>query len=253
MQIRVVGCDGGVAPGKLTTCFQLSESLLIDAGSICSGLDFNEQSKVRDIIISHTHLDHVRDLGFLADNMLGEVDRVNIYALSEVNRDLKKHFFNDRIWPDFTKIPTIQNPFYKLHDIEPEQKYEFGDLTVLAVRVDHAVTSTGFILEDQDGAVIISGDTGPTERIWQVCKTYNNIKGYIIELAFPNSQQAIADAAKHFTPATLKKELRKFSRNDIEIALYHLKPKYAAEIRNEIEVFENYSFKYLHNGEVLNY
>lgn len=253
MQIHVLGCDGGIAPGKLTTCFQLTESLFIDAGSVCGGLDFEAQSKIRDIFISHTHLDHIRDLGFLADNMLGETSRINLHALPEVNRHLKEHFFNNAIWPDFTRIPSPQNPFYVLNDIEAETKYDFGGVTIRPVRVDHVVPSTGFVLEDQASTVVISGDTGPTERIWEICKDYENIKEFLIELAFPNALQAIADASRHFTPATLKKELDKFERKNTPIALYHLKPKYAKQIRKEIAAQNSPTFRFLSNGEIIQY
>jgi cAMP phosphodiesterase len=253
MQIHVVGCDGGIAPGKLTTCFQLSESTLIDAGSVCGGLDFDAQSKIKDIFISHAHLDHIRDLGFLADNMLGETNRINLHALPEVNRHLKEHFFNNVIWPDFTRLPSPQNPFYVLHDIEAETEYDFGDITVLPVRVTHVVPSTGFVLEDRESSIVISGDTGPTERIWEICKTYKNIKEFFVELAFPNALQTIADASKHFTPATLQKELVKFKQENTPIALYHLKPKYAEQIHKEIAAQENSAFRFLNNGEVIHY
>lgn len=253
MQIRVVGCDGGIAPGKLTTCFQLTDQLLIDAGSICDGLDFDAQSKITDIFVSHPHLDHIRDLGFLADNMLGETDRINLYGLPEVNRHLEQHFFNNSIWPDFTRIPTPQNPFYVLHDIEPEKRYVFGNITVRPVRVDHVVPCVGFIIEDQNASVVISGDTGPTERIWEVCRSYDNIREFIVELAFPNDRQSIADASRHFTPATLSKELDKFQREDTPIALYHLKPRHADKIHNEIAALGNSSFRFLQNGEVIQY
>ncbi len=253
MQIRVVGCDGGIAPGSLTTCFQIDESLLIDAGSVCAGLAIHEQRQVRDIVISHAHMDHIRDLGFLADNMLGDTERINIHALPEVNRTLREHFFNNAIWPDFTRIPSPQNPFYILHDIQPEKPYVFGDVTVLPVRVDHTVPSTGFILEDSTGSVVMSGDTGPTERIWEICSGFSDIKTFLVELAFPNTHQSIANLARHFTPATLKDELAKFQINNIPIALYHLKPRHAPKIHAEIQAMRNASLRFLQNGEVLTF
>ncbi len=253
MKIRVVGCDGGVAPGSETTCFQVHESLLIDAGSACTGLDIDAQRKVTDVLLTHAHLDHIRDLGFLADNLFGETEGVTIHALPEVNRILRKHFFNYAIWPDFTRIPSPQDPFYRLHDIEPEKQYVFGEVSVLPVRVDHTVPTVGFIVEDSTTAIVISGDTGPTERLWQICKSYKNIKGFLVELAFPHTHQEVANAAKHYTPATLKDELVKFERPDTPVALYHLKPRHKPRIEAEVEAMENPNLRFLKNGEVLTF
>ena len=79
------------------------------------------------------------------------------------------------------------------------------------------------------------------------------MRGFIVEVAFPISQQVIADSAKHFTPRTLKDELVKFERDKISIALYHLKPRFAEEIQREIKALGNPTFKFLHNGEVLQF
>jgi len=253
MKIRVIGCDGGMAPGKLTTCFQISESLIIDAGSIASGMDFHAQGKIRDIFISHIHLDHVKDLAFLADNMWGEIDTVRIYALPEVNRGLRKFYFNGNLWPDFTKIPSVKKPFYQLIDIKPEEEYSFDSVRIKPVSVNHTVPAVGFILKDETSSVVISGDTGPTERIWQLSQECSDLRGFIVEVAFPNNLQAIADDAKHFTPATLREELPKFERDQIPIGLYHLKPKHLEDIQKEIKTIGNFALKFLHNGEVLQF
>jgi ribonuclease BN (tRNA processing enzyme) len=253
MKIRIVGCDGGMAPGKLTTCFQVTESLLIDAGSCASGLDLNEQKKIRHIFLTHIHIDHIKDLAFLSDNMLGEVETIQIHALAEVNRALRKHYFNGQLWPDFTKIPNSQNPFYQLVDIKPEKEYEFGDFKIQAVAVNHTVPAVGFILTEGEVSVVISGDTGPTERIWEISRDLKNVGGFIVEVAFPTSQQKVADGAKHLTPTTLKAELAKFERDNVPIGLYHLKPRFVEEMQKEIRAFGNPSLKFLRNSEVLQF
>ena len=253
MKIRVIGCDGGMMPGRLTTCFQVTESLFIDAGSIASGMDLNSQRKIRDIFISHTHIDHIKDLSFLADNLLGDSETINIHALPEVNKGLKKHFFNNIVWPDFTKLPNQNVPFYRLNDIEPEKEYSFGGVKIMVVEVNHTVPSVGFVLKDHESSLVISGDTGPTERIWEISKDLQDLRGFIVEVAFPVSQQAIADGAKHFTPDTLKRELPKFERGKLPIALYHLKPRFSEEIQKEIKAIGHPAFKFLHNGEVFQF
>lgn len=250
MKIRVVGCDGGVAPGKLTVCFQISESLLVDAGSVATGLDLSSQKKIRDIFISHNHIDHIKDLAFLADNLLGEVESINLYALPEVHAHLKKYFFNNQLWPDFTKIPAGR-PFFNLVNLEAEKEYAFGDVVVQPVLVDHAITSLGFIVKHADGVLVISGDTGPTKRLWELSKQIGDVKHFFVEVAFPQGQQSIADSAKHFSTATLREELAKFDRSNVPISLYHLKPRFVEEIQKEVRSFGRSNLKFLNNGEII--
>lgn len=250
MKIRVVGCDGGVAPGKLTVCFQVTESLLIDAGSVATGLDLESQKKIRDIFISHNHIDHIKDLAFLADNLLGVVESINLYALPEVHSHLKKFFFNGELWPDFSKIPAGR-PFFNLINIEPEKSYTFGNVSLQTVLVDHAITSLGFIVKSEDGALVISGDTGPTKRLWELAGQLDNIKHFFVEVAFPQSQQTIADSAKHFSTATLREEFAKFDRANVPISLYHLKPRFVDEIQREARSFGKTNLKFLNNGEII--
>jgi ribonuclease BN (tRNA processing enzyme) len=138
-----------------------------------------------------------------------------------------------------------------LIDLEPERIYTFGEVSIQPVEVDHAVPAVGFILREKGSAVVVSGDTGPTQRIWDVAAKIDDIKGFIVEVAFPTSQQMIADGAKHFTPTTLRNELPKFERPNIPIGLYHLKPRYTEELLRELKALGNPAFKYLRNGEVL--
>ena len=69
MQIRVLGCHGSQTPGCNTTSFLLNGNTLVDAGTITSLLTIEEQLKINHVLITHAHLDHVRDIMFLADNI----------------------------------------------------------------------------------------------------------------------------------------------------------------------------------------
>ena len=259
MSIHVIGCDGGIFPGSQTTCLRLSPSVLIDAGSVAT-LPFQEQCKIRDIFLTHSHLDHIKDLAFLADNLLGKVPYVTIHALPEVHHVLREHFFNGKVWPDFTRLPDAKQAFYRLQDLQVEKKVKLSDdLWLTPVAVDHAVPAVGYIIESQGRATVFSGDTGPTERLWHVTRDLPQVDRVIIEVAFPNAMQSIADSAKHFTPSTLALELKKFVRKNMPVYLFHLKPRYAEEIQREIrEVSREHekgplsvSLKLLKNGEEL--
>ncbi len=104
MQLRVVGCHGGETPKHRTSAFLLDERIAIDAGSLTSGLDLKLQCKLEAVLVSHAHLDHIRDLATIADNraQIGAppLEVVGTKATLDV---LKKHFFNDKLWPDFSK------------------------------------------------------------------------------------------------------------------------------------------------------
>src|SRR5437762_10899953 len=69
MQFRVLGCSGGQVPGQQLSSYLINESLLIDAGSTTAVLNLKAQSKIKNALVTHAHLDHVMSLATLADNL----------------------------------------------------------------------------------------------------------------------------------------------------------------------------------------
>ncbi len=68
VDLRVIGCHGGETPKHRTSAFVVGGKLAIDAGSITSGMTVADQVALDACLVSHAHLDHVRDLATLADN-----------------------------------------------------------------------------------------------------------------------------------------------------------------------------------------
>src|SRR5262245_8566681 len=111
MHLKILGCHGGESPSHRTTCFLIDNKLALDAGAITRGLSVHEQTEIDHVIVSHSHLDHVRDLGLLGDNVIGRRKKpVEMWASEECADALEKHFFNNKLWPDFTKIPSPAAP-----------------------------------------------------------------------------------------------------------------------------------------------
>lgn len=106
MKIKVIGCSGAEFPGHNAPGFLLDEEIVFDAGSITGVLDEKAQLKIKSIFITHAHLDHIRSIPFLADNIIiGEkAHQVNILSISPVINTIKRHLFNSSMWPDFTGI-----------------------------------------------------------------------------------------------------------------------------------------------------
>lgn len=251
MKIKVLGCYGGEMPGHRTTCFMLNSQVLIDAGAITAAIPINDQAKIEAIFLSHSHLDHVRDIGFLADNIFGMRDKpVRIYGFADTIRDLRTHILNDAVWPDFSKLPTPENPVISYHEIEENVPFEFGNLTVTAIKVNHIVTSAGYIVNNTKVAVALSGDTGPTEAFWKAAAGVENLRAIFLETSFPDRLSDLAETTGHLTPASAQKELEKLGRPEIQVYIYHMKPQYMKEITSEFDVMDK-KFYALHQGDLI--
>lgn len=261
MKIQVLGCNGGLLPNSRSPAFLLNDEILIDAGSVAAQLDIDQQDRIRDIFITHFHLDHTKDLAFFSDNAFeGPGLPINVYGSKDTIEDFKKHFFNDHSWPDFTKIRSGSKPVVHLEEliINVDRMVTKGSkVSVRPFRVNHSIDGLGYLVVEGDSSVIFSGDTGPTEKLWEIAndeaQNLNRLKAIFLETSFPSSLQRVADASYHLTPSTLKKELEKFKSKGIPIYLYHLKPRFFDAIKREIEALGNDDISILENDQVLTF
>ena len=75
LTVRVLGPYGGSAPGRPMTTFLINGATSLDAGALTFRLALAEQRRVRRIVLSHAHFDHVASLPFLAENVFGRTRR----------------------------------------------------------------------------------------------------------------------------------------------------------------------------------
>ena len=107
----VIGCHGGETPKHRTSAFVVNDVLAVDAGSITSGMSTAEQAKLGACLVSHAHLDHIRDLATLADNRCQmNAPTLIVAGTRETLSTLRTHFFNGILWPDFSQISTGNGP-----------------------------------------------------------------------------------------------------------------------------------------------
>ena len=171
MRLRVLGCHGGESPTHRTTCFLVDDVLALDAGALTRGLTVAEQAKVDNVVLSHVHLDHIRDLALIADNVIGLRKKpLDIHAVEFTASALEKHIFNDVIWPNFTKIPNPSDaenrPTLRIQRFAPEQSFQLGEHTIRTVPVNHPVDCQAIFVTTKSGTLVYSGDTGPTDKLW---------------------------------------------------------------------------------------
>ncbi|MEF9426968.1 MAG: 3',5'-cyclic-nucleotide phosphodiesterase, partial [Candidatus Mariimomonas ferrooxydans] len=219
MKIKVLGCSGAEFPGFGPPAFLLDDRILLDAGTITGSLDEVAQKKISHILITHAHLDHIRGIPTLADNMF-LINRKHSFTLMGIKKVLdliKKNLFNNAVWPDFTIIPNPRKPLLKLKAIKTGKSFKIKNYKIIAEKVNHSIAAAGYIIEDLKGKKLIyTGDTGPTDRLWKRANAKQGKAGSygaIIEVTFPNKMREAAIKTGHLTPDMLLNELKKLTRS----------------------------------------
>ncbi|NIO07011.1 MAG: MBL fold metallo-hydrolase [Deltaproteobacteria bacterium] len=252
MKFQVIGCSGGQVPGSYLSSYLVNDNLLIDAGSTTAVLDLEQQQKISNILITHVHLDHILSLATMADNLFGRCNgTINVWGHPEVTGSLKSSFFNDSIWPDFSRMTSDEQPqpVITFRDMTDEKPTTIGDSRVTMVQVNHVVTSTAFFIESKGQTLLHVGDTGPTERVWSMCHSKSNLCGVVLEASFPNRMQELADLSRHLTPRTLAVEIEKLKNPSTPILVTHLKPQYRDEIVQELKKLGGGRLRVLSEGD----
>jgi ribonuclease BN (tRNA processing enzyme) len=246
MELYIVGCHGGETPKHRASTFIVDETLAIDAGSVTRGLELDAQAKLEACLVSHAHLDHVRDLATLADNRCQmRAGPLVVAGLSSTIRSLKAHFFNGVLWPDFSRIPSgTTGTTIEFLELDAERPTTIAGRRVTAIEVSHTIDCSGFVVETGGGALAYSGDTGPTDRFWQVLAETKDLRALLLEVSFPNREDALARVSGHYTPRTLGEDLQKLGRGrDLPTLLYHIKPFYQREVEEECARLRGFSLE----------
>jgi ribonuclease BN (tRNA processing enzyme) len=253
VQIRVLGAFGGSTPRHRQTSFLIDGSVALDAGALTSALELDEQAKVRAILVTHSHMDHVNSLPFLVENVFGKVDGpIEILAPPEVVGSLKTHLFNNDLWPDFTRIPNHLLPSVSFRAVNPGEPFQVNGLTAFAVPVSHVVPTYGYVISDGRASVVFSGDTGPTDEIWKHARADKRLKGIFVECSFNDALMEIAEISKHLTPKTLRGEIDKLPPN-VPVHVYHMKPPCETVIREELKQLGESRLRILGDGDTLSF
>jgi len=229
MMIRVLGCSGAIAAGCRTTSFLLDDSVLIDAGTGVGDLALDELARVDHILISHSHLDHVLSIGLLADSVLRlraaqRRGPIIVHALPETLAALRDHIFNGVIWPDFTRLPSVEAPVLQFKPIAVGDTLTLAGRHIEVLSAAHTVPAVGFAVDAGGGAGwwVYTGDTGPNPLLWQRLATMK-VAHLVIETAFGDEERQLARVSQHLCPTSLREELSQL-RGDVDVHITHIKP-----------------------------
>lgn len=253
MRIKVLGCSGGVGPGLRTTSLLVDDEILIDAGTGVGDLSLAQQRRVSHIFLTHSHLDHVCGMAFMADNLFDLIDRpIEVRATAETLAILRDHLFNWKIWPDFSKLPNENSPLIRFGEIQPGVATQLGAKRKLtAFTVLHTVPAVGYALEGPDGCFVFSGDTYAYDGLWSALNGLPRLDKLMIEIAFADEDEELGRLSKHFTPRLLGQELKKLKHRP-ELYLTHHKPGCEQVIEKQCrEALKGWDYHHLTRGDVI--
>lgn len=227
MQVKILGCSGAIAQHARTTAFLIDERMLIDAGTGVGDLTADEMLKVEHVFLTHAHLDHVAALPLMIDTVAGGLTHpIIVHALSETIEALKRHIFNGTIWPDFSVIPSVAEPFLVFQPLRVGQVVQACGHRVEALPAAHTVPAVGYAVDTPAGHWVFTGDTCSNPAFWQRANELQ-MAMLVIETAFSERELDLALRSQHLCPSLLDGELAQIDRSrhpGLRIGITHTKP-----------------------------
>ena len=236
MKIRILGCSGGIGGRHLrTTSILVDNDILIDCGTGVADLSIAELAQIDHVFLTHSHMDHIACLPLMIDTVGDMRNRpLVVHATLATQEILRSHIFNWAVWPDFSEIPTADNPWLRFETIEAGQEIHMGGRRIVPLPANHTVPAIAFHLDSGKASLVFSGDTGPCRELWLAVNAIDNLRVLIIETAFSNRERRLAEASLHLCPSMLLEELR-YLQSRPEIFITHLKPGQIELTMEEIE------------------
>lgn len=252
MRIKVLGCSGGVGPGLRTTGLLIDDEILLDAGTGVGDLSLAQMSRIRHIFVTHSHLDHVCGIAFLADNLFDVVERpIKVLATPPTMAILREHLFNWKLWPDFSKLPDAEHPLLVFEEVAIGSTVELRGRRFTPFEVLHTVPAVGYSVTTSAGTFAFTGDTYANDKLWDYLNALPRLDHLMVEVAFSDEQEELGGASKHFTPRLLGADLKKLKHRP-QLLLTHHKPGYEAVIEKQCrEALAGWEYRHLRRGDVI--
>lgn len=245
--------NGCATPQQHSCCLIIDDCVAIDAGSLAMATNSLQKQKIRNVILTHAHLDHVAGLPLFIDDLFSILEEpILVHATQEVIDVLENHIFNWTIYPRFRELTNQNGEVMAYVPFQKETEFTIAHLKVKAIEVNHKVPSVGFVFSDNKSKLAMSGDTAEMDRFWEIVNSEEKLKALLIECAFPNDLKELAQTSHHLTPKVLEREIAKFKHTKCPIYVINLKPMFREKIIKELNDLHIENLQILEVGKTYN-
>jgi ribonuclease BN (tRNA processing enzyme) len=214
MQVRILGAHNLDSKHGHHTCILVDEVLAVDAGSLASTLALDEQFRVRDVLLTHLHFDHARDLPTLGLVTL-EAPPITVHAEAPTYASVQAHLLDGEAYPNLFEPLNDGPPSLAHRPVELSVPFTVGAYRVQAVRAHHPVPTVGYVIEADGRRVGITGDTGGGIAAFSRLDAPPEV--LLVDVSFPDRMRWRADRSLHLTPAMLEEEIRGMQAEGLRI------------------------------------
>ncbi len=243
--------DGSASVRQHLACLIVDDTVAIDAGCLAQSATPYQRENVRDVVLTHAHLDHIAGLPLFVDDLFATVERpIRVHAIDEVIEVLERDIFNWSVYPRFSELHNDNGPVLEYRRLSCGIDVAVRHLHLRPLSVNHNVPSVGFIIRDARSTVVLTGDTAEMDGFWTEVNEIENVDCVIVECAFPNELSELAAISHHLTAEGLGSELRKI-RHECPVYVMSIKPAYFDTVKNELENLNDSRLRIFGSGDVI--
>jgi ribonuclease BN (tRNA processing enzyme) len=243
MQVRFLGAHQCETADKRFTSILIDGRLVIDAGALTSTLTLDEQLAIENVLLTHRHWDHIKDMPGFGFNLYtsktagGDSRSIDVWCGDDTYEALGSCLLAPSYWLNFFSGPDSANPIFRRRAVQAGQRFRVGGYEVVAIQVCHGVLTTGYqIVDSDDRSVYYTSDNGPGAGAqWALARP----DLLVTECTYSNAQRHEDDDRMHghLCPSQVACELQTFRavRGYLpRVAIVHVNPYYESAIRLEL-------------------
>ncbi len=234
MQLTVLGCYGGIGGARRTMSLLFDDDVLIDAGTGVGELTLEQMAKIDHVFLTHAHLDHSGFIPLLADAVAFMRQRpLQVHALPETIAVLKQNMLNGKLWPDYSIMPSVEQPYIRFVPVAIGVPSQLGSRRITPLPARHSVPAAGYWVDSGAASFVYTGDTTDCPELWAALNNIENLRYLMIETTLREADGAMAETYGHLSAGILARGLAHL-QHPAQLLIAHMEPGKEQQIMAEV-------------------